>query len=137
MGQILEFVVKDKLGQVWRYVRPNGKCPAREFLEDLEERFQKRFRDSFGAVAMMGSDYSNQDRFKSLHDDGKPLWEFKEKHYRLYCHRIQTGKTIYVILFNGWKKNNQGKRTPEEKAQIQKAQTLLTEYRQATEEKRK
>lgn len=79
---------------------------------------------------MMGSDYSNHDRFTSLHDDGKPLWEFKEQHYRLYCLRVQTGKCICIVLFNGWKKNNQGKRTPEEKSQIQRAKTLLSEYQE-------
>jgi hypothetical protein len=134
----LELVVKDKLGQVWRYIRPNGKCPASEFLnEECEEKIRKRFKDSFGAAVQLGSDYMIHERFHPLHDDGRPLWEFKEHKHRLFCQRTVTGKSINIILFNGWKKDKDGRGKKEEEAQIQRAQNLLNECRQLMEERRK
>jgi hypothetical protein len=93
--------------------------------------------DSFAALVMIGSDFSIDERFTSLHDEGKPLWEFKEHHWRLYCHRIQSGKTVVIILLNGWKKDKKGRRTAEEKVEIQRAQNLRKEYMESTEERPK
>lgn len=127
-GLKLELVVRDKLGQVLRYVRPNGKCPAKEFLDESEERF-KKFKGSFAAAVTLGSDYMIHERFHPLHDDGKPLWEFKEHKDRLFCLRIvTTGKFVTIILFNGWRKDKEGRGKKEEEAQIRRALNLLSEY---------
>lgn len=75
----------------------------------------------------MGAKYHNHERFKALKDKGKPLWEFKEFRYRLYCYREQTGEFVKVILLNGWEKTKEGK-TKEENAHIKTAQRLLQEY---------
>jgi len=76
----------------------------------------------------MGAKYVNETRFKPLHGDGKPLWEFKEHDHRLYCIRfVETGDRADVVLLNGWIKDKEGK-TKRENSQIATAKTLYAEY---------
>lgn len=78
----------------------------------------------------MGADYQVPERFKPLHGDGKPLWEFKEHGHRLYCLRIvsDAAGSVVVILLSGWKKDKDGKGKNEEREEIKRAQRLREEY---------
>lgn len=93
--------------------------------------------DQFVTAVVLGSDYMIHERFHPLHDDGKPLWEFKEHKDRLFCLRIVNGKAVNIILFNGWRKDKEGRGKKEEKAQIKRAQNLSSEHGQSTEGARK
>ena len=75
----------------------------------------------------MGARYCNHQRFKPLHDKGKPLWKFKKGDHRLYCARIQKGNELIVVLFNGWIKDKEGKKEKESR-EIEKAIDLYAEF---------
>jgi hypothetical protein len=75
----------------------------------------------------MGTSYVNQERFKPLRDQGKPLWEFKEHDHRLYCVRTVIGASVEIVLLSGWVKDKEGK-SKEELTQVKKALQLLEEY---------
>ncbi len=90
---------------------------------------RKRFFGSFDTlVNEMGAKYVNNERFKPLKDDGKPLWEFKEHAHRLYCHRIpdESGR-VTIILLDGCVKQKEG-RTKREDAEIQRAIRYYHEF---------
>jgi hypothetical protein len=123
------------MGSVWKYGRPNDRCPADEFLSACSQQYQKKFKGSFDAITQMGSKYYNRERFKALIGDGRPLWEFKEFDQRLYCYRECNGGVAKVILLNGWEKQKSGK-SKEEKAHIETAQRLLAEYLNTKEERK-
>lgn len=131
----LRIKVRGEFGAVYGFVRDNNDYPADKFLEVCEGNFQTRFRGSFDVLAKTGCDYESYVRFRSLHNEGKPLWEFKEHAHRIYAAReiftIGEGrdqqKIAVVILFNGWKKGKDGK-AKEEKIRIATAQTLYAEY---------
>jgi hypothetical protein len=107
------------------FVRANGRCPARDFLEDCQEGFRRKFDGSFDTLLRMGADYHNDYRFKALTGAGKPLWEFKEHDHRIYCRRTVRGAEVEVVLLGGWVKDKtKGKR---ENAEIEKAMNLLNE----------
>ena len=91
-------------------------------------KMRKRFDGEFDAISKMGVQYCNNQRFKPLSKQGKPLWEFKEHDHRLYCARIATraGK-IVVILLDGWVKDKEG-RTQREQREIDKALQLYGEF---------
>jgi hypothetical protein len=129
-------VVSGKSGSVWKYIRPNGKCPADEFLSTCGSAFEKKFKGSFDAVTQMGSKYYNRERFKSLTGTGKPLWEFKEFDHRLYCYRECAGDYVRVILLSGWEKQKKCK-TREENSHIETAKRHLEEYLSTKEKKPK
>lgn len=87
-----------------------------------------RFKGSFDAVTKMGARYQNRERFTPLHEEGKPLWEFKEHDHRLYAIRRQIGpRAVQVILLNGWVKDKSGK-SREEKVKIRTALSYYGEY---------
>ena len=87
-----------------------------------------RFSGPFDAVTKMGARYQNRERFTPLHDEGKPLWEFKEHDHRLYAVRERIGPlAVRVILLNGWIKDKPGK-SKEEKAKINTALGYYAEY---------
>lgn len=116
------------LARIVRYERAvNGRCPASDFLRELEGRERKKFAGQFDALTKIGSSYENHQRFTPLRGAGKPLWEFKESDHRLYCHRRSVGKYVEVVLFNGWVKDKAGK-TDREDREIAKAQSLLEEF---------
>jgi len=94
----------------------------------LDSRTVKKFRGSFDALTKMGADYCNQDRFKPLKDAGKPLWEFKEFDYRLFCFRhVLPEKRIEVVLFNGWVKDKDGRHEKEDR-EIATAKCFYKEF---------
>lgn len=64
--------------RIYLYERGNGRCPACDFLEELERHLFKKFAGSFVAVMNLGAEYKVDSRFKALGGAGKPLWEFKE-----------------------------------------------------------
>lgn len=103
----------------------NNRCPAREFLSGLQERDEKKFEISFGALAKLGHEYENGESFTALQHDGKPLWEFKEHELRLYCLRRQVGNSVYVVLLNGWSKR--ANRSRQQTRAIERAQSLRRE----------
>ena|SRR5437867_199251 len=114
------------MGQIFKYRRPNGKCPADEILCGCDPGTRKKFKGAFDAIAnQTGSSYCNNQRFKPLQREGKPLWEFKEFRYRLYCHRICIGPFAKIILLSGCQKQGKGKRETNE---IARAKELLIEY---------
>jgi hypothetical protein len=85
----------------------------------------------FDALTKSGSIYYNHQRFKPLHEYGKPLWEFKESDHRLYCHRhVLAANALFIVLFNGWVKQKKGK-TDKEHREIDKA---IDFYRQFLQE---
>ena len=113
---------------VFLFVRDTERCPAREFLDNCEDRMKKRFRGSFFAATREGDAYHNEQRFKPLKGDGKPLWEFKEHDHRIYCYRRRIngiGEKMEFILLCGWVKDK--KRGREEDREIQSAKRLLDE----------
>ena len=88
----------------------------------------KKFMGQFDAITKLGAAYCNEYRFKPLHGDGKPLWEFKESDHRLYCHRkITSPNILLVVLLSGWIKQKKGK-TDKEQREIQKAMDLYGEF---------
>ena len=117
------------LARICRYERPvSGRCPACAFLDGIESRMAKRFNGQFRALMTMGADYCNNERFKPLVGDGKPLWEFKEHDHRLFCYRrvTQNSKAVTIILLNGWVKDKGG-RTDKEDREIKRAMGLYQE----------
>lgn len=113
---------------MFAFVRPsNGRCPACDLLGRIESRFRKRFLGSFDALGKTGASYHNEQRFKALHGDGKPLWEFKEHDHRLYCYRKPRGDSVDVVLLDGWIKDKKGK-TEMENSRITAAQNLRSEF---------
>jgi len=114
-----------------RYERPNGRCPAGDFLDDrhLQQPMRKKFVGQFRALVVdQGAKYCNQQRFWPLHGNGKPLWEFKEHDHRLYCfRRVEDDGTVTIVLFNGWVKDKDGK-TDREQREIEKALDLHKEF---------
>jgi hypothetical protein len=125
---VREFISGD-LARIFEYMRAGGRCPAGEFLNDLESRMLKKFKGQFDALTKMGADYCNYERFKSLGGAGKPLWEFKEFDHRLYCHRRVTSSvtSVEIVLLNGWVKEKRG-RTEKEDREITRAQSLYSEF---------
>lgn len=89
---------------------------------------EKKFKGSFDALIKMGAAYQNQERFRALHGEGKPLWEFKEFDHRLYCYRHQDkNNVLLVVLLTGWVKQKKGK-TDIEGREITRAQNLYCEF---------
>lgn len=89
----------------------------------------KKFNGQFDALTKTGASYANHERFKPLHERGRPLWEFKEFDHRLYCHRQVVGSAVLIVLFNGWVKEKRG-RTQKEDREIERAIALYAEFRQ-------
>lgn len=90
---------------------------------------RQRFKGQFHALSTSVSpvSYVNQERFRPLQKDGKPLWEFKEHDHRLYCCRAVKGPRLIVVLLNGWVKDKEGK-GKQEAREIQKALNLYAEF---------
>ena len=89
---------------------------------------RKRFYGQLDALTKLGASYVNQQRFTPLHNQGKPLWEFKEHDHRLYCVRIpKQATTLEIVLFSGWVKQKSGKTGKEDRA-IEHAKTVYEEF---------
>lgn len=75
----------------------------------------------------MGAAYYIHERFKPLHGEGKPLWEFKHSQHRLYCERTELpDRCVRIVLLSGWIKDKAGK-AQQEAREIKTAKALLTE----------
>jgi hypothetical protein len=117
------------MARVFKYERVhNARCPAQDFLDEIEKPMRVRFAGQCDALTKQGAQYCNRERFCPLHRNGKPLWEFKEHAHRLYCFRkeTKTGRVI-IVLFNGWTKSKKGKRGIENR-EIAKAIDLFKEF---------
>lgn len=123
----VELVHSGQRGSVCKFVRSHGRCPFDKFHKGMERAMRKKFDGSFRALGQQGPDYENQERFRPLSGEGRPLWEFKEHDHRLYCIRKVVGTKATVILLNGWVKDKEGK-TREEAREIQRAKSLYDEY---------
>lgn len=90
---------------------------------------RKRFAGQLRSLATdQGARYCNQQRFKQLHTNGKPLWEFKEADHRVYCfRRVVDNGAVVIVLFNGWVKDKEGK-TGKEQREIERALVLYNEF---------
>jgi hypothetical protein len=119
-------------GRVYSFVRPGpeARCPAEDFLDEIEQKCRKKFLGQFDALTKYGTDIPvNPQRYKPLGGDGKPLWEFKEHDNRLYCDRVVVeDNKVAITLFNGWTKDKEG-RTRREDSEILKAQNFYLEFR--------
>jgi hypothetical protein len=116
-----------EFGDVFDFERPSGRCPVADFLDGCDRKERKKFDGSFGALLRMGSRYANHQRFKPLHDQGKPLWEFKEFDHRIYCARVVFGIKVRIVLLWGWVKDKAGK-AKQEQNEIVTALHLYSEY---------
>lgn len=117
-----------KLARIYKYVRPNGRRPAHDFLTEIDPKMRKKFAGQFDALTKMGANYVNNQRFIPLHKDGKPLWEFKEHDHRLYCLRtVEPPNVIVVVLFSGWVKQKVGQ-TDKEDREIERAKFIYEEF---------
>jgi hypothetical protein len=113
---------------VLKFERGTERCPAQEFLDNLQKPMGHKFAGQFDALTKTGQKFCNQQRFWPLHKKGKPLWEFKEHDHRLYCfRRVETNGAVTVVLFNGWVKDKKG-RTGREDREIEKALDLYNEF---------
>lgn len=95
---------------------------------------RNKFLGLFHAVTKIGTGYVNDQRFKALVRDGKPLWEFKEHDHRIFCRRAEEGRFVRILLLHGWIKDKNG-RTAHEQREVQHALMLLHEF-EANEMKR-
>ncbi|MGA8643353.1 hypothetical protein [Candidatus Binatus sp.] len=136
----LRRMVGGRSGAVYSFVRPNNREPAKDFLENLQKDVSNKFRGSFDFFTKMGAEYEIHSRFKPLHNEGKPLWEFKEHAHHFYAVREvftltdrtgQDRKIAVVVLLDGWKKEKGGKGKKEERDRIGGALNLYNEYRSA------
>jgi len=101
----------------------DGKCPAQEFLLNLETTNAKGFQILKGQIRFL-ADVQNivpRDTFKLL-DAARQLYEFRTRSgIRLYCFLV--GHTI-VLLTNGGKKNTRR----EQNKDIQKAKQACDHF---------
>ena len=120
--------VTGKLARIVKYVRPNGRCPTKDFLDAIDHKMRKRFYGQFDALTKVGATYVNNERFRPLHKAGKPLWEFKEHDHRLYCLRtVEPPDAVAIVLFSGWIKQKSGK-TEVEDREIDHALLIYGEF---------
>lgn len=123
----LRLYLSGPYGRVLAYVRRNDRCPACQFLEELDGKVRKKFMGSFDALGKIGASYQNPQRFKALQGKGKPMWEFKEHGHRIYCYRRVLDQRVAAVLLSGWDKDKEG-RTDREDREIQAAHGLLAEF---------
>ena len=88
----------------------------------------RKFKGQFHCLGTMGARYCVHERFKPLHGKGKPLWEFKEGHHRLYCVRLVRDNGMIIVLLNGWIKDRRGK-SDREAREIDRAIGLYAEFK--------
>jgi hypothetical protein len=135
----LQLRARGERGAIYYFVRPNGRISAKAYLDQLQENIRNKFKGSFSMFIEKGPAYEKLERFKSLHSDGKPLWEFKEhgSSPRIYAVREVfslgegTAKVqiAVAVLLDGWTKEKQGK-GKEEPIKIGAAKSLYYEYLQ-------
>jgi hypothetical protein len=120
----LRQLVRGEFGVVYAFIRPNGRCPACDFLQSLTVNLQNKFNGLFDAFVKQGAVFENYIEFKLLHGKGKPLWEFKQHEPRIYTVRERFGERFAIaVLLDGWVKGKSGK-GKEEKTRIASAITL-------------
>jgi len=108
-------------------VRVNGRCPANDFIDQLDSKMGKKFAGQFDALTKTGANYVNDQRFRPLRGAGKPLWEFKEHDHRLYCFRKVLTNAILLVLLSGWIKQKTG-RTNKEDREVEHAMGIYNEF---------
>lgn len=102
--EIIAYEVQTGVARELVALELDGKCPAQDFLLDLESNNAKGFQILKGQIRFL-ADVPNvvpRDTFKLL-DASRHLYEFRTRSgIRLYC--FLAGDTI-VLLTNGGKKN--------------------------------
>ena len=102
--EIIAYQVKSGSARDLVALELDGKCPARDFLTELEASNSKGFQILDGQIRFL-SDVTNvvpRGTFKLL-DGSRQLYEFRTRSgIRLYC--FLAGETL-VLLTNGGKKN--------------------------------
>ena len=101
----------------------NGSMPAKEFIEGLSERDQRKILALFRRMADKGN-VPNTEQFKLV--EGK-IFEFKKQQIRVFCFR----KDDRWLLTNGYKK----KRDKLDRSEIDRTQRVMREH--VKREKRK
>lgn len=123
-----------KLGDIFHFVRRDigtvRDCPSEEFLRSLDQSALTRFDSIFRMVCdLKGPNWSDGGRFHQM--TGKrerDLWEFKVRpDFRLFGTKTRILNKFSIVLLNGWSKDRTGGN--DQKLQIQRALTLLGEYR--------
>ena len=90
--------------------------PAKEFIEGLSERDQRKILALFRRMADKGN-VPNTEQFKLV--EGK-IFEFKKQQIRVFCFR----KDDRWLLTNGYKK----KRDKLDRSEIDRAQRVMREH---------
>jgi len=96
----------------------NGRCPAREYLEALQENEEKKVWALLKRSATQGKPPPNPERFDQLEG---PLYEFKSHQHRLPCFHDGQGR---IVITHGFRKKKDRTRRQE----IDRAARLRTDY---------
>lgn len=121
--EIIAYQVKVGASRELVALELDGKCPARDFLLDLENHNAKGFQILDGQIRFL-SDVDQvvpRESFKIL-DSSRKIYEFRTRSgIRLYC--FLSGETL-VFLTNGGKKNTK----KEQNHDIKKAQNAYDRF---------
>ena len=96
-------------------LRPDGKSPAKDFLDNLDEKTRRRFTVSFQRMADEGH-INNKEHFRKVQDR---IWEFKRFQHRIGC--FQDGQE-WVLTHGFIKKGDKWPRT-----QVERAVLIMTQ----------
>ena len=128
---LLVLVASGEKGVVSHYVRPNGKCPSREFLDGAFAHLKTRYTRFFKQFEQLGMLLVSDHLFKPLTDRGKNLFVIKQHDHRFFCTRVQDlpGEKHHLVLLNGWVKDKDRGRAGgvEERREMDRALTLSKE----------
>lgn len=121
-------------GRILLYVRPNGRCPSREFIEHVEKKLRKRYDRFFRLFGRRGMEAADNNTFKPMTQEGKGIWSIKQHDHRLLAFRgpdaqetVPGGTTTVnqLVLLMGWVKDKS--ESVEERNRLESAQRLREE----------
>jgi hypothetical protein len=95
----------------------DGRCPAKQFFDELDEREQAKLENLFEMMAEQGT-VRNHEKFKLLEDG---LFEFKAHQLRMPCFFDSRNR---VVVTHGFRK----KRDDAPKAEIERARQIRDSY---------
>jgi biotin operon repressor len=127
---VLEVLQQGKGGRILLYTRPNGRCPAREFLHCVPQHLMLRFQREFDRFCQVGMQMVSVATFKPLYQEGKGIWSWKTFDQRLYAFRgPDIEKRAQMILLCGWVKDKGAHLGGciEERTQVTRAQAMRKE----------
>lgn len=114
-------------GEIWLFVRENGRCPAQDFLKKVPKHLMKRFDRMFERFGTAGMASACNEYLKPLNQAGKGLWVFKEFDHRLFATQVPSrpGGPERLALLGGWVKDKSLSR--QETNENERAQNLRRE----------